>query len=624
METIIQDIRDLISNSVSTKVKILLALLLIFILDLIVYLLTLSPTLQFIDSGELAVVCKTLGIAHPTGYPLYTLLGRLFSLLPWKDIIFRVNFMSLFFICSANLILFSVFLVMEKDLKKRNEKLTNMDIWSALLATLIFSFTPTLWSQATSNEVYALNVLFFGLIMLLVLLWKRRWKEYRGDKIFYLLIFVYALSFGNHMSTLLLLPALIFIFISAYGKNLFQPKRLILIFVLFLLGLSIYFFLPIRSSQNPVMDWGNPQSWVTFKRQVTGWQYQVWMFAESTDTLVANLKSFIKLFFHQFPWYLLPLSLLGMYRLFVHDRKILIFLLIFFLVNVFYGINYVIPDIDPYFLGAFLVNAVFIGSGLNFIFRIIENSKLQKFISQSLIILFILLPLISLKKNYFEADRSRDHFAYDFATNLMRSIKKDAVLMTNVWDHYSPWLYLRFVELKRPDINYLDVELCRRSWYFNFIRQNYPDLYRTSESEITKFVREVYPFENRRTFNPQIIENAYTDMLNSFLARNFQTRPLYDDLIGESRFEKLYLKNPEGMAYSLKDSLRYYPYDFPNLEIRGIMDHRIYKDDRTLFNLNRYPFMIDARLKYLSYFKWEGEVEALQRRYEKLLKEPIR
>ncbi|MFH1336235.1 MAG: DUF2723 domain-containing protein, partial [Candidatus Zixiibacteriota bacterium] len=448
----------------NTKVKILSALPLIFILDLIVYILTLSPTLQFIDSGELAVVCKTLGIAHPTGYPLYTLLGRLFSLLPLKYIIFRVNFMSLFFICSTNLILFSIFLVLEKDLKKRNEKLVNMDIWSAFLATLIFSFTPTLWSQATSNEVYALNVLFFGLIILLVLIWKRRWKEYGGDKIFYLLIFVYALSFGNHMSTLLLLPALIFIFISTYGKNLFQPERLILIFGLFFLGLTIYIFLPIRSSQNPVMDWGNPQSWVTFKRQVTGWQYQVWMFAESTDTLVANLKNFIKLFFHQFPWYLLPLSLLGIYRLFVHDRKVLIFFLIFFLVNVFYGINYVIPDIDPYFLGAFLVNAVFIGSGLNYIFRIIENSRLQKSISKALILLFILLPLVLLNKNYFQADRSGDHFAYDFASNLMRSVKKDAVLMTNVWDHYSPWLYLRFVELKRPDLSYLDVELCRRSW----------------------------------------------------------------------------------------------------------------------------------------------------------------
>jgi hypothetical protein len=609
---------------VNTKVKIFSALLLIYILDLFVYLLTLSPTLQFIDSGELAVVCKTLGLAHPTGYPLYTLLGRLFSLLPIKDVIFRVNLMSLFFICFANLFLFSIFLILEKNFKKRNEKLDHTDIWSAFLATLIFSFTPTLWSQATSNEVYALNVLFFGLIILLVLLWNKRWKESQGDKILYLLVFVYALSFGNHMSTLLLLPALIFMFIATSGKTLLRSKRLIFILGFFFLGLTIYIFLPIRSSQNPVMNWGNPQSWVTFKRQVTGWQYQVWMFAESTDTLVANLKNFIQLFFHQFPWYLLPLSFLGIYRLFVHDRKMLIFFIIFFSVNVFYGINYVIPDIDPYFLGAFLVNAIFIGAGLHFVFRMIENSRSHRIISQSIIILFVLLPLILLKRNYFEADKSRDYFAYDFASNVMRSVKKDAVIMTNVWDHYSPWLYLRFVELKRPDVSYLDVELCRRSWYFNFIRQNYPDLYRTSEGEISEFVREVYPFENRLAINPQVIEEAYTDMLNSFLTKNFRTRPLYDDLIGESRFEKLYLKIPEGMVYSLKDSLRYYPYDFPDLEIRGIMDRNIYKGDRTIFNLNRYPFMVDARLKYLSYFKLEGEVSALGKRYAELLKEPIR
>jgi hypothetical protein len=609
---------------VSAKVKILLAFLLIFIIDLVVYFLTLSPTLQFIDSGELAVVCKTLGIAHPTGYPLYTLLGRLFSLLPLKDVIFRVSFMSLVFICFANAILLSIFLLLQRSFKKRNEEFGNIDIWSAFLTVLIFSFTPTLWSQATSNEVYALNVLLFSLVIMLVLLWRRSWKEAQGVKILYLIIFAYALSFGNHMSTLLLLPALIFIFFATSGKNLIQPKRLIIIFGLFLLGLTVYVFLPIRSSQNPIMNWGNPQSWVAFKRQVTGWQYQVWMFAESTDTLVANLKNFFKLFFHQFPWYLLPLSLLGIYRLFVHDLKIFFFLTIFFLVNVFYGINYVIPDIDPYFLGAFLVNAIFIGVGLHFFFQIIDRSRLPRITSKSLIILFLLLPMILLEKNYFEADRSQDHFSCDYASNVMRSVRKNAIIMTNVWDYYSPWLYLRFVELKRPDVSYVDVELSRRSWYFNFIRQNYPDLYGKSESEIAEFVREVYPFENRMTFNPQVIENAYTDMLNSFLTRNFRTRPLYDDLIGESRFEKLYLKIPEGMVYSLKDSLQYYPYDFPDFEIRGIMNNKIYKDDRTLFNLNRYPFMIDARLKYLSYFNLEEEVVALQNRYEKLLKEPIR
>jgi hypothetical protein len=601
----------------SSQRKTAYACILLLLSDFVVYLYTQAPAVQFIDSGELAVVCKTLGIAHPTGYPLYTLIGRLFTLLPIQDVIFRVNLFSLLAVCLTNLLLFFVIL------KLVPEK-SDLSLWVAFLTALLFSFTPTLWDQATSNEVYGLNVLSYTLVVYLILVWREKFKKRRESNFLYLLAFVYGLSFGNHMMMVLLFPALVFMLLSHERKAIFNLPKILSLTLFFIIGISIYLYLPLRSSRNPLLDWGNPKNWSAFVRHVSGWQYKVWMFAESTDTLVANLKNYINLFFHQYPWYLLPLSLLGVYRLFVQDRKILIFLIIFLLVNVFYGINYVIPDIDPYFLGAFLVNAILIGVGLHFVFKMIENSRWQKIISRSLIVLFILLPLILLKKNYFEADRSQDHFAYDYASNVMRSVKKDAILVTNVWDHYSPWLYLRFVELKRPDVSYLDVELSRRSWYFNFIRLNYPDLYRKSESEINRFVREVYPFENRLTYNPQIIEKAYTDMLNGFLTKNFQTRPLYDDLIGESRFDKLYLKIPEGMAYALKDSLQYYPYHFPNFEIRGIMNNKTYKDDRTLFNLNRYPFMIDARLKYLSYFNREGEVQALERRYEKLLKEPIR
>ncbi len=599
-------------------------MLAILAIDLTVYLLTLSPSLQFIDSGELAVVCKTLGIAHPTGYPLYTLLGRLFTLLPLKDIIFRVNFMSLLFICGGNLILFLIFLNLDQSLSRRKENLKLVEIWPAFLATLIFSFTPTLWSQAISNEVYALNVLLFELILLLVFIWRNSWREPGGERTLCLLIFIYALSFGNHMSTVLLSPALIFMLIITYGRTVFSTKRLIPILCLFFLGLTIYIFLPVRSSLNPIMDWGNPESWSTFKRHVTGWQYQVWMFAGSTDILISNFKNFIRLFFHQFPLYLLPLSVLGIWRFIISDRKILVFLSITFFAHVFYGINYQIPDIDAYYLGAFIVNAIFIGRGLDFIFQLIENSKIKKRVSHAIVILFILIPLFLFEKNYFPADRSQDHFAYDLASNLMRSVKKDAIIVTNDWDHYSPWLYLRYVDFKRPDVKYLDVELCRRSWYFNYVKQNYADLYRKSENEIDRFVQEVYPFENRRPFNSQIIENAYVNMLGSFLSKNFTTQPLYDDIIGESKFEKMYIKVPEGMIFSLEDSLQYYPYDFPDLELRGIMDKNVYKEDRTLFNLNRYPFMIDSRLKYLSYFKMEKEVEVLRGRYARLLSEPMR
>ncbi len=604
------------------------AAVVILIFDVVIYLSTLSPAVGFIDSGELAVACAELGIAHPTGYPIYTVLGRIFTLLPVKDIIFRINLMSLLFVCLSSVILFFVVLkVIEPSFETKSRKNTERSyhvIWAAFLTSLIFSFTPTLWSQATSNEVYSLNVLFYNLIIILLLLWRSNSGKLKGERILFLLAFLYGLSFGNHMSTILLFPALIFFVISGQGWSIFDSKKVTLFLVLFILGLSIYLYLPVRSSQNPLLDWGNPETWATFKRHVTGWQYQVWMFSESTERFFANLGNFIRLFFHQFPFYLLPLSLLGIYELFSKRRTILIFLLIFFFANVLYGINYDIPDIDPYFLGSFLVNSILIGAGLSFLFHLIQKMKMKRVISHSIILCFLLIPLIVLKKNYYEGDRSRNYLAYDFASNLMRSVKKDAIILTDVWDHYSPWLYLRYIELKRPDVGYLDKELCRRSWYFNYIRMNYPDLFRTSQTEIKKFIKEVHPFENQLRFDPFVIEEAYVNMLNSFFAKNYGQKQVYDDLLGEKKIGQMFVKIPEGLVYRLKDSVKYYPFDFPDLELRGIDDQGLYKDERTLNNLKQYPLMVEARMNYLAYFDRKNEALKLKQKYLEYLAEQDR
>jgi hypothetical protein len=618
-----------------SRIKLFSAVFLILIFNLIIYLSTLSPAVQFIDSGELAVVCAKLGIAHPTGYPIYTLLGRIFTLLPLRDVIFRVNLMSLLFVCFSNLILFFVILMIIElsfpPKKERNFQKSYSSLWAAFLASLLFSFTPTLWSQATSNEVYSLNILFYNLVMLLLLLWRSNLGESIGESIFYLLIFIYALSFGNHMSTILLFPALLFFVIVTQGRTIFDPKKIILSLLLFILGLSIYIYLPFRSSQNPLLDWGNPETWATFKRHVTGWQYRVWMFSESTERLFANFVNFIKLFFHQFPFYLLPLSLLGIYRLFSKDRNILFFLLILFFADIFYGINYDIPDIDPYFLSSFLVNSILIGVGLCFLFQIIQRLKISKPLSYGIILCFILLPLIILKKNYYESDQNRNYFAYDFASNLMRSVKKDAIILTDVWDHYSPWLYLRYVELKRPDVAYLDKELSRRSWYFDYVKMNYPDVFVASHEEIKKFIKEVYPFENQLPFNPYIIEEAYNNMLNGFFIKNYGQKPIYDDMLLETNIGKMFVKIPEGLVFSLKDSVKYYPFpqdpnldDFPDFRLRGIRDEGIYKDERTLNNLRKYPLMLQARITYLNYFNHQNEASNLKEKYLKYFSESIR
>src|SRR5205085_4646944 len=66
----------------------------VFILSLLVLLRTMAPTVYELDSAELATGAATLGIVHPPGYPLYTLVAHLFTLLPLRDVAFRVNLLS--------------------------------------------------------------------------------------------------------------------------------------------------------------------------------------------------------------------------------------------------------------------------------------------------------------------------------------------------------------------------------------------------------------------------------------------------------------------------------------------------------------------------------------------------
>ena len=592
--------------------KTAFACLLLILIDCVVYLKTLAPAVQFIDSGELAVVCQTLGIAHPTGYPLYTLLGRLFTLLPFKDTIFRVNLFSLLSVCLANLFLFLIIL---KVLGSKS----HASFWTGFLTSLVFSFTPTWWGMATSNEVYGLNILSACLIIYMIQIWREKHRKAGGVNILYLLAFVYGLSFGNHMMMVLLLPAVIYMLLAYDKKTLFSAEKLLPCVLFFVLGLSIYLYLPIRSAQNPVLDWGNPENWSAFKRHVSGWQYKVWMFSNSFDQLFLNLNKFAKLFFKNFPLYFFPFTLLGIWRFIDKDRRFLIFLLILFLSTLIYAINYSIPDIDSYFLGCILVNAILVGSGFCFIFENLQKVKIHKFITAGILFLFIFFPLILLKVNYFEQDKSRNNLAYDLNSNILRSAKKDGLILTQLWGHYSPWLYLRYVEYKRPDLIVISRDLSFYSWYADYVQQNYPHIYKNSEDLIEEYKREVSTFENGESYNLETISMKYLDLLNGYLLRNIDSRPIYENLVGEQEAGAMLVKIPEGLVYSLKDSLKYYPYDFPNFQLRGVLDETIYKDERTRLFLLLYSIMIQERIKYLQQFGMVNDAQALSDKYQRIL-----
>ena len=138
-----------------------------------VYLLTLAPGLTFIDSGELATDAQTLGIAHPTGYPLFTLLGWLFAHLPIGGrVIWKLNLMSAV-LCAAAVFSFYrlfLFLLVEQSAKgKVAEQSFLLNRLAAATAALVLAFSETYWTQSTAIEVYPLHLLFLALVLWLFL-----------------------------------------------------------------------------------------------------------------------------------------------------------------------------------------------------------------------------------------------------------------------------------------------------------------------------------------------------------------------------------------------------------------------------------------------------------------------
>ena len=210
-----------------------------------VYILTLAPTVSGEDSGELIAAAHTLGIPHPTGYPLWCLLGKLFiTIIPFGGVAWRVNFMSAVFGAATVSLVFILI-----------RRLTRDPI-AALAGALAFGFSWEFWEQAVIAEVYTLNAFFVALCLLLLLAWQEKRRTW------HLLAFAlaYGLSLCNH-STMFLLGPLFLAFMLWVDRGLWRrPALWAGMGVLVALGLCLYAYLPLRSRADPAIDWGNPET----------------------------------------------------------------------------------------------------------------------------------------------------------------------------------------------------------------------------------------------------------------------------------------------------------------------------------------------------------------------------
>lgn len=218
------------------------------IISFLVYFFTLGPSVGLEDSGELAVAGDHLGVPHPPGYPIWTIISylfvRIFSFVTfrgqpnpaWAISLASGVFGALTAGCTAMLITRSAsdMLSDAKTIIKRGQNAINdfLCFTGGVAGSLIFAFSPVMWSQSTIVEVYALGAFFLMLVMLLSYRWMRR----PSDKILWITAFVFGLGLTNYQVLLLAaLPLVVIIFL----RNIALFRDFILVAIPFALGALI-------------------------------------------------------------------------------------------------------------------------------------------------------------------------------------------------------------------------------------------------------------------------------------------------------------------------------------------------------------------------------------------------
>ncbi len=226
---------------------------LVFAAAFCLYALSSSPAIGWLDSPEFVAQAVTLGVAHSPGHPLPALLGRLATLLPFGDMVWRVNLMSS--LCAAGAVTL-LFACGQRLLAMNAPALSESHRRSlAMIFALATALAWALWSNAVRAEVYALQALLTVGALLAIL----RYESGKRGKDLLLASFFLALALSNHhlMAITVLVPAAIYVLSSKQRPSLRMASW---IAGIGFLGLSALAYLPIRSLTHPIVNFGAPHT----------------------------------------------------------------------------------------------------------------------------------------------------------------------------------------------------------------------------------------------------------------------------------------------------------------------------------------------------------------------------
>ncbi len=541
------------------KYRVIIFPLAVFFIPLLLYVKTLAPTYIPIDAAEFTLCVHYWGVCHPPGFPLYILVGKIFtSIFPFGSLIYKVNFISALFGGGTILL---VYLSMIK-LGVRRE--------TAFLLSIFFAVSSIFWEFSLSADVFSFSAFLIALSLFLVFA-KRK----------HLAFLALGLSSSHFYLSAVMAPVFVWYLWHEKEENRYSLKdfkvigqNFIIPVILFFLGFFPQVVMYLRMQNNPVIDWGHAHGFVEFVYFVQRREFgSIFLIANPVLTF-----TLIKFFKHIGTYFLsllvdfgvilpiLTLVSLGFWK-FLKEQSVT-FLVICFGIMTFIQL-FLLSTIEPggadnpfqlnkFYLTTFVIFVILAGMSFDFLVKRFFGEDLTL-----IVLVMSLLILIFTLVNYKTHDYSKNRFTENLVLDGLSMLPKGSLVITVDHPFYFGGLYEQKINSKFSDLTLL---------YFpnekNRDSENYhPEVFRRSED--SKFIKKVKQGKKL---------GAAEEYILSAISKNLD-KPIY---ILQGSFEEnffQYLKpyiEPYGLFWKVKPDLNVV-YDknrtiaaFGNLKNKGI------------------------------------------------------
>lgn len=478
-----------------------------FLLSFIVYYLTAFRSITWWNSAECSLAASTLGVMHPPGCLIGTILGWLAGKLAvCGSVAFAHNLLAgLVAALTAALVgIIAARLLRQKpstlDIRPTSRTVTALSI-GGTIGALTIAFAQTVWFYAVRFTPYIFTILFTALILFAMIKWWQTTAIGNTSRAYFWLFIatlLFGLDFSVHRTNLLMAPGLIIWMLLCRPKVFVLWRTWMAAIAGLVIGLLFHMIIIPMAAAGPFLNASNPDNLARFWDYVTlqqlGGGFLLNIFPRNAPFWDVQVTDYLRAFSANFfSWRgpiplagLLPaiFGLVGLVALWRNYRRMTIGLIVLFLLTSAGAIVYFnIPEnffrsLFRHYMPSFVIFSVWIAYGLGSLVVWAWNlrKKYRRITALIVIGLLAALPGHQLAQNYHQIDGSNHHFAYDWAQNVFAGCDDNAIIITRGDNDTFPLWYFRYVENIRPDVTIINTPLLNTTWFVKTLKAHDPKL----------------------------------------------------------------------------------------------------------------------------------------------------